>query len=163
MTQLAVHFQMAPTQIEFKDDHMDLKRWMGFCTHHTLPLAPPEAQSQVLRYIRHKWVTDKPLPTPRAFAPFIQPKHLTCVCYSFNICLAPCPAHRIAPDCWTFRPKPLNLSSVRWRKGWDTKGPRWCVCVLCVSACVHVLTVYVIPVRSLMCLMQVSNTKIKML
>ena len=97
-------------------------------------------KSQVLRYIRHKWVIDKSLPTPHACAPFIQPKHLTCVSYSFNIWLALCPAHHIAPDCWTFRPEPLNLSSVRWSKGWDTQGQN-CVCV-CVCVCAFSLYVF---------------------
>lgn len=99
-------------------------------------------KSQVLGYIRHKWVIDKSLPTPHACAPFIQPKHLTCVSYSFNIWLALCPAHHIAPDCWTFRPKPPNLSSVRWSERWDTQGQNCvcvCVCILIICSCVVIM------------------------
>lgn len=90
MSQSAVQLQTAPTQIQFKAYHTHISS----NTPHT-----SQGKPLVLRYIRHKSVIDKSLPTPYAFAPFIQPKHLTFVSYSFNIWLAPCLAHHIAPDC----------------------------------------------------------------
>ena len=150
MSQFAVHFQTAPTQSWKLATHtVAVEDTLLYPSHNT----PHSSfvKSQVQHYIRHKWVIDKSLATPPSFStPSIQ--HLTCVSYLFNIRLAPCPVHHITPDCWTFRPEPLNLSSMRWSKGWDTTArivyvrDHECVCV-CVCVFSHC-----VPVFSLMCL-----------
>lgn len=150
MSQLVVQFQTAATQSwKLATYTVAVEDTLLHPSHNT----PHSSlvKSQVLRYIRHKWVIDKSLAMPPSFfTPSIQSKHLTCVSYLFNIRLAPCPVHHITPDCWTFWPEPLSLSSMRWSKGWDTTArivhvrDHEFVCVCVFSHCV--------PVFSMMCL-----------
>lgn len=98
-------------------------------------------KSQVLRYIRHKWVIDKSLPTPHACAPFIQPKYLTCVSYSFNIWLALCPAHLIASDCWTLRARASEPFKREMEQRVRYPGPGLCVYLCDFSLCVLVCSI----------------------
>lgn len=161
MSQLVVQFQTAATQSwKLATYTVAVEDTLLHPSHNT----PHSSlvKSQVLRYIRHKWVIDKSLAMPPSFfTPSIQSKHLTCVSYLFNLRLAPCPVHHITPDCWTFWPEPLNLSSMRWSKGWDTTArivhvrdhEFVCVCVFSLCSCV------LYDVSDLMCNRNIKTLK----